>query len=416
MADTKISALPDAGTLASADVLPLVQGTATHKVSLTQLDSRWVSASSATITGGLSVNPYIAIGTIPAATGHLRLPGNGLIYGKNTAAADVPMLRMVNDTVTLASGSSPVQLGADAAYGVAMIISGSNRFQLNGSGATLNPVLSIGTNPATSAGVLRLPNADYITFRDSTNTYNLRTFGRDATNRIVVGTNDSGGSGLDLRGRPDIAFYSGVTKIGEAGLTYFAFGTNPAQSGIVRLPNDQPIVARNAGNTADVPMFKVGAGGTVQYWNGTAWVDVGGGSGGGTAPGTELQYTSKTTSTTVTATTSAAPDIVIAGAAMTFDGTPVMIEVFSMTVNPPTASGEINIYVWDGEVSIGRVARVVNGGGASAMGVPLCGRFRYTPTAGSHTLSARAHVVGGTGYVGASATGPSPAYLRITKV
>jgi len=39
-----------------------------------------------------------------------------------------------------------------------------------------------------------------------------------------------------------------------------AVGTNPAQSGAVRLANNQLITARNAANTADVPLLKATAG------------------------------------------------------------------------------------------------------------------------------------------------------------
>lgn len=47
----------------------------------------------------------------------------------------------------------------------------------------------------------------------------------------------------------------------------FALGTNPAQSGIVRLPNATSVVGRNAANSADIPMLSTDAGGDVQLGN-----------------------------------------------------------------------------------------------------------------------------------------------------
>jgi len=111
MADRKISQLPAADTLTSADVLPLVQGTTTAKVSLTQLDSRWISSSSGgSITGGLTVSQYIAVGANPATGGAIRLPNNQLIFARNAAGtADVALLRLTSaDWVQLGTGSAKI--------------------------------------------------------------------------------------------------------------------------------------------------------------------------------------------------------------------------------------------------------------------------------------------------------------------
>lgn len=110
MADKKISQLPAAGTLTSADVLPLVQGTTTAKVSLTQLDSRWISSSSGgTITGGLTVSQYVAVGTNPATTGAVRLPNLQPISGRNAAGTgDVGLLQLTgSDNVLLGTNTAP---------------------------------------------------------------------------------------------------------------------------------------------------------------------------------------------------------------------------------------------------------------------------------------------------------------------
>jgi hypothetical protein len=41
---------------------------------------------------------------------------------------------------------------------------------------------------------------------------------------------------------------------------YVAIGTNPAQSGAIRLAQDQPVTARNAVNTADISLIRLNAG------------------------------------------------------------------------------------------------------------------------------------------------------------
>jgi hypothetical protein len=120
MADKKISQLPVADTLTSADVLPLVQGTTTAKVSLTQLDSRWISTSSGgSITGGLTVSQYIAVGTNPATTGVLRLPNNQPMYVRDSAnVANLYLLGLnSSDSVQLGNNASP-NLGQSAKDGI----------------------------------------------------------------------------------------------------------------------------------------------------------------------------------------------------------------------------------------------------------------------------------------------------------
>lgn len=83
--------------------------------------------------GIVGISNSLAIGTNPASTGAIRLANGGSIYGKNTAAADVPMLRASADTITLASGASLVQIGADAALGgVQFVINGVTQVEVGG--------------------------------------------------------------------------------------------------------------------------------------------------------------------------------------------------------------------------------------------------------------------------------------------
>ena len=93
------------------------------------LGDRYVDVGGDTMTGTLNA-PSIALGTNPAATGTIRLPVAGEVWGKNSSNVDVAMLRVALSTVTLASGSSTVQVGCDAANGFAVVSSGVTMFKV----------------------------------------------------------------------------------------------------------------------------------------------------------------------------------------------------------------------------------------------------------------------------------------------
>jgi hypothetical protein len=56
---------------------------------------------------------------------------------------------------------------------------------------------------------------------------------------------------------------------GSLAATDVRVGVNPAQTGAVRLANNQPIVSRNSGNTGDIRLLKVDAGDAVSVGAGT---------------------------------------------------------------------------------------------------------------------------------------------------
>ncbi len=146
MADKKISPLPAAGALTSADVLPLVQGSATAKVSLTQLDSRWVSTSSGgSVTGGLTVSQYVAVGTNPATAGALRLPNNGPIYARDSAnGANLNILNLGGtDWVSIGSYGSPY-LAFQAKDGIQFNLNSVNQMTLTANNLNFKDSFFIG--------------------------------------------------------------------------------------------------------------------------------------------------------------------------------------------------------------------------------------------------------------------------------
>jgi hypothetical protein len=257
----------------------------------------------------------------------------------------------------------------------------------------MNTSLAIGTNPA-ATGIVRLPNAQSVSARNAANTADVALVQMRSDDIVQVGS----------------SVYPVWTPLA------LRVGTNPALSGLIRIPNDQPITARNPANNGDVPMFKVGAAGTVQYWNGTAWADIAGG-GGGTAPGTELFYGQRTTAMTITATSEATAQEVVAGSAVTYDGTPIWVEFYCPNAQPAMGA-QIQFALWDTTTNVGRLGTSGAGGIGEQPCVPAYVKRKFTPTAGSHTFRICASGVGSpvlAAGTGATATTEAPAFMRISK-
>lgn len=140
-----------------------------------------------------------------------------------------------------------------------------------------------------------------------------------------------------------------------------------------------------------------------------------GSSGGACAavfpPGYELAYVEFTATVNVTAVTSGTANSVVSAGSVAYDGTPIIIEFFAMSLDKGTS--QINVELYDGATSLGRFAAP-----QQAQGGPALFRRKITPTAGAHTFSAAAYVDAGTGHVFAGVGGAStngPGYIRVTK-
>lgn len=140
---------------------------------------------------------------------------------------------------------------------------------------------------------------------------------------------------------------------------------------------------------------------------------------GGSAGG-QLAYVEKTSDTSITATVEASADTVVTAGAIVFDGsTAVIIEFWTPALRAAATAGAIlNVWLFDGSSSIGRLAAVENPATSVFTAFPgLMGR-RITPSAASHTYSIRSTVSTGTGTVRGGAGGAGtlvPAYIRITR-
>lgn len=155
--------------------------------------------------------------------------------------------------------------------------------------------------------------------------------------------------------------------------------------------------------------------------NNVTWVCVTAGTPGAWVPpiGYEYAYAQMTATLNVTATLETSAQTAISVTA-TFDGSPILLEFFCVQVaTPNVAGGYVNTSLWDGGTDLGLWGSTYSGS-AAGMAATLCARRRLTPTAGSHTYSARAHIgPSGTGQLAAGAGGPSsygPSFLRIIRV
>lgn len=135
----------------------------------------------------------------------------------------------------------------------------------------------------------------------------------------------------------------------------------------------------------------------------------------------ELAYTEKNTSTSITATTSAGADLVVSAPAIVFDGaTVVLIEFFAPYATPDSgaAGRSIILNIHEDGSHIGYWANYQTPA-AAVMNIGVHLARRLTPSAGSHTYSARAYVSAGTGTIGGGSGGSGqymPTYIRILRI
>lgn len=136
-------------------------------------------------------------------------------------------------------------------------------------------------------------------------------------------------------------------------------------------------------------------------------------------PGDEIGYDQITSNVSVTATTEASGTTIITCSAYTFDGAAVILEFFSPAVNIGTVSGNfVVINLFEGSTQIGRLAELSISGANATRDEPVFCRYRFAPSAGSHTYTITAWK-GGTASVGAGSGGTAgrlPAFVRFTKV
>jgi hypothetical protein len=154
------------------------------------------------------------------------------------------------------------------------------------------------------------------------------------------------------------------------------------------------------------------------------------GSSGGAAaavlpPGFEIGYDEITTGVSIASSSAATPTTLITCAAHTFDGAPVVLEVFSAIVFLGSGSnGTVSVALWEGIAQIGLLAQIEGPSvGTGGSGPSMLGKYRFTPSAGAHTYVIRGFASSLTGTpsfnAGSGGTGANsylPAFARFTKV
>lgn len=154
-------------------------------------------------------------------------------------------------------------------------------------------------------------------------------------------------------------------------------------------------------------------------------VGYGGSSGTGAwvfPPGFEIGYDQVTGNVNITGTASATPTTLVASSAYMFDGAAVIAEFFAPGIFTDTGAGghNINIGIYESGALVAKLGNVQTPA-AAQLGVPVCVKLRFTPTAAVHTYTVAAWTSATTGtpvaVCGAGTGGAfTPMYTRFTKV
>jgi hypothetical protein len=140
-------------------------------------------------------------------------------------------------------------------------------------------------------------------------------------------------------------------------------------------------------------------------------------------PGYELNYTQITSNANITDTSESTATALISPGAITFDGTPVMVEFFTSLLSVPTAAAgnESIVTLFEGSTQITRLAYARDTLTANANQQTVLAHYRFTPSSGSHTYKICGFVSSTTGTPTITASsggtgGNPPAFVRFTKV
>jgi hypothetical protein len=134
-------------------------------------------------------------------------------------------------------------------------------------------------------------------------------------------------------------------------------------------------------------------------------------------PGYEFGYAQVTGNTTISATTEGAANDIVTLGAITYPALPIVVEFFFPRVTNGTGGSTFFVLLNDATV-LGLVG-LNSASGVAGVGIPVFGKRRFTPTAGSHTIKVAAYrntanstVEAGTG----ATTTFFPGFIRATLV
>lgn len=178
----------------------------------------------------MTTGNYVALGSNPASTGAVRLPSAGAVVSRNGANTG-DFILMTTDSgnqlflSTGANASSAVYFGDRSTDKSVTVQAASSVNDLLINASSAGPTITLGNygSVAASSGKTGIQSVS----------------GRPVGVAFTSSTFDIMSGGF------------GGTKVAEFGATYLALGTNPASTGMVRLPNNQGLFWRNAANTGD---------------------------------------------------------------------------------------------------------------------------------------------------------------------
>lgn len=138
-------------------------------------------------------------------------------------------------------------------------------------------------------------------------------------------------------------------------------------------------------------------------------------------PGYEISYTQITSPVNIASSTESSGTAIISPAAATFDGGAVLVEVFAVIQGGSVATQE-QICLFEATTQITRLGALAQSAASTGFFQATTWKYRFTPTAGSHTYTVTAFANNTTGtqasvQCGSGGTGGlPPAFIRFTKV
>lgn len=137
-------------------------------------------------------------------------------------------------------------------------------------------------------------------------------------------------------------------------------------------------------------------------------------------PGSEIHYTEITSPIDIVSTTEATGTTILSPGAISFDGTPVLVEFFCLARTQSTASSAMVFSLFEGATQITELTGFITTSTVTAV-MTFYAQYRFTPSNASHTYTVTAYVgsTSGTPRVNAGSGGTGgdpPAFIRFTKV